>query len=171
MKQQPGISVRAVVWRRTSETRGLAPVWVSRKAYDRAAALLMKTARPPYEKQLLKARLAPLRVDLKKTARTARRATGANQDTCDYVVTPDPMPEISGMVQVWVPVRTYDALATPVLRNVKGAYARTLLRRRMAPLGLDAECKGTCYGGWCREVPVSGDESAAAYVCECSYFV
>lgn len=171
MKQQPGISIRAVVWRRTSETRGLAPVWVPRKAYDRAAALLMKTAKQPYEKQLLKARLAPLRVDLRTKARTARRATGKSQDTCDYVVTPDPMPELKGMVQVWVPVRTYDALATPVLGGVKGTYARALLRRRMAPLGLDAECKGTCYGGWCREVPVSGDESAAVYVCECSYFV
>jgi hypothetical protein len=46
-----------------------------------------------------------------------------------------------------------------------------LIRAMFAPLGIDFKCEGTCYGGWCREVPVPAELGATAYVCECSYFV
>ena len=170
MKRSSGIGARSIVWTHATATKGLAPVWVSRKAYDVVAAVLIKAAKEPYIKQLLKARLAPLRLDIRLKRRGSGRALAA-EDKCDYIVTPSPEPEISGMVPVWLPIRTYDVFADLLMPTVKGEYGRKLLRRRAAPMGLDATCGGTCGGGWCKERELPGEETSAAYVCECQYFV
>jgi hypothetical protein len=176
MKQQHDVSIhsRMVKWSLLTTTRGLSPVWVSFKAYDAAAARLLRAARGGYGKELLKTRSAPLGVDLGPMRTRLRRASSTTQDSCGYVTTPDLLTSVRGLAQVWVSAKVYDALAAGVVREAKGKYSRRLLRQRMAPLGLNARCEGSCYGGWCREKPVPPDEeelSATASVCECDYYV
>ena len=171
MKRQRNAPLRArsVRWSLVTVTRGLTPVWVSAKAYDRAAKRLLKLARDRSHKAMLKSRAAPLRLDLKRV-RASAAAAGA-QDNCSYVVVPELLGEVKGLTQVWVPTKLYDAVAAGLVRDAEDSYAKRLLRQRMAPLGVDYECQGSCYGGWCKEVELQPDELSALYVCECSYFV
>jgi hypothetical protein len=172
MKRPRTVSIHArkITWSLLTTTRGLSPVWVSAKAYDAAAKRLMKGARDRYGKALLKSRSAPLRLDL-TLMRPGTRKAPADGDNCAYVAQPELVANVSGLAQVWVRGNVYDALATGVIRDIQAKDTRQLLRRRMAPLGIDFKCEGTCYGGWCKEVPVPAELGATAYVCECSYFV
>jgi hypothetical protein len=172
MKRRRTVSIHArkITWSLLTTTRGLSPVWVSAKAYDNAAKRLMKGARDRYGKALLKSRSAPLRLDLTLVRPRTRKAS-ADGDNCQYVAQPELVANVRGLAQVWVRGKIYDALATGVIRDIQAKDTRRLLRRRMAPLGVDYKCEGTCYGGWCREVTIQPDELSAVYVCECSYFV
>lgn len=174
MKQQHDVTIHArmVKWSLLTTTKGLTPVWVSFKAYDAAAARLIRAARGGYGKELLKTRSAPLRVDLSPMRTRSRRASSTSQDSCGYVIIPDLLTSIRGLAQVWVSAKVYDALAAGV-RDTEGKYSRQLLRQRMAPLGFEAKCEGSCYGGWCREIPVppDDDETSQANTCECQYYV
>jgi hypothetical protein len=143
---------------------------VSAKAYDAVAKTLVKGVRGRYGRALLKSRSAPLRLDLTLVRRRTQTAS-ANGDNCNYVAQPELVANLKGLAQVWVRGNVYDALATGVIGDVRAQNARQLLRRRMAPLGVDYKCEGTCYGGWCREVTIQPDELSAVHVCECSYFV
>ena len=168
--QRRTVSIHAskVTWSLLTTTRGLSPVWVSAKAYDAASKRLMKGARDRYAKALLKSRSAPLRLDLTSMRPGTRTASASG---CTYVAQPELVVNIRGLAQVWVRENVYDALAAGVIRDTQTKDTRQLLRRRMAPLGVDYKCEGTCDGGWCREVTIQPDELSAVYVCECSYFV
>jgi hypothetical protein len=189
MRQQQDVSIRCrmIKWSLLATTRGLSAVWVSNKAYDAAAACFVRRVRGAHGKELLKTRSAPLRIDL-RPARTRSRRASASEDSCGYVIYPDLLNSIKGLAQVWVSVKVYDALAAGIMRDVEGKYGRELLRRRIAPVGLDARCEGSCYGGWCREVqlptefrrsrrrlssskPLPRGNDSEVFVCECSYFV
>ena|SRR5215471_3680959 len=188
MRQQRDVSIhsRMIKWSLLTTTKGLSAVWVSSKAYDVAAARLIKAARGAHGKELLKTRSAPLRIDLRPARTRARRASSTNG--CSYVVTPEVLNSIEGLAQVWVSAKVYDALAAGITQDAKNKYATQLLRRRMAPLGFNAICKGRCYGGWCKEIPMPSDiwrsprrlsaskplprgNDSAVFICECSYFV
>ena len=101
----------------------------------------------------------------KKQAR--RRAASAGTSGCKYVVEWKQLTTLTGYTQVWVPTAAYDKAAKQFIKREKSRYGKTLLRRRMAPLGVTHVCKGTCGGGWCKEVQHPG----GAFLCECSYFV
>ena len=97
----------------------------------------------------------------------SRRAAGTEPTGCQYVVAWSPLKSTRGFVQVWVPEKAYAKAAASLMKKTKDRYARSLLRRKMAPLSVIHTCSGTCDGGWCKEVePYPG-----SYVCECSYFV
>jgi hypothetical protein len=172
MKRQRRVSIHArkITWSLLTTTRGLSPVWVSAKAYDAAAKTLVKGVKDRYGRALLKSRAAPLRLDL-TLVRRRTRAASANGDNCSYVAQPELVVSPKGLAQVWVRGNVYDALAAGVIGDVQARNARQFLRRRMAPLGVDYKCEGTCYGGWCKEVTIQPDELSAVYVCECSYYV
>jgi hypothetical protein len=172
MKAQHRISIyaRKITWSILTTTRGLSPVWISAKAYDAAAKKLMKGAKDRYGKALLKSRSAPLRLDL-ALVRPRKRSASAGGYNCKYVAQPELVGNVKGLAQVWVRANIYDALATGVIHDIQARDTRQLLRRRMAPLGVDYKCEGTCDGGWCNEVLIQPDELSAVYVCECSYFV
>jgi len=172
MKGQRTVSIyaRKITWSLLTTTRGLSPVWVSAKAYDAAAKRLMKGAKDRYGKALLKSRSAPLRLDL-SVVRPRTRTASADGYNCKYVALPELVGNLKGLAQVWVRANIYDALATGVIRDIHAKDTRQLLRQRMAPLGVEYKCEGTCDGGWCNEVIVQPDELSAVYVCECSYFV
>lgn len=185
MRQQRDVSIRSrmIKWSLLTTTRGLSAVWVSFKAYDVAAAGLIRRVRGAHGKELLKTRSAPLRIDLRQVRTRSRRAS-STEDSCGYVIYPDLLNSFKGRAQVWVSAKVYDALASGIIRDAEGKYGRQLLRRRMAPLGLVAKCEGSCYGGWCREVQLPPEiwrsgraskplprDNSEVYVCECSYFV
>jgi hypothetical protein len=104
---------------------------------------------------------------MKRKTRSRRNAAAGTETGCKYEITWSPLKSTAGYVQVWVPQAQYDRAAKVLLRKTRERYARTLLRRRLAPLGVVHECKGTC-AGWCGEsaphpvVPV--------FICECKYF-
>src|SRR5262249_48122441 len=146
MRQQRGVSIhcRMIKWSLLTTTKGLSAVWVSFKAYDAAAARLIRAARGAHGKELLKTRSAPLRIDLHPVPTRAY----STEDGCTYDVTPGLLNSIEGLAQVWVSAKVYDALAAGIIiRDAEGKYGKQLLRRRMAPLGFNAVCHGNCYGG------------------------
>ena len=96
-----------------------------------------------------------------------RRKASGTATGCNYEITWSPLRSTAGYVQVWVPQKAYDRAAKVLLRKARGTYARTLLRRRLAPLGVVHVCKGTC-AGWCGESQPRPDSTAT--ICECKYF-
>jgi hypothetical protein len=103
---------------------------------------------------------------LKKKAVRASAESG-----CSFVVEWKLLKSLAGMTPVWIPDEMYKKVAKSFLTKTKGQYARRLLRARMAPIGVWHTCKGTCAGGWCKEVILQPDELSALSICECSYFV
>ena len=103
----------------------------------------------------------------KSGASRARRAPGGTATGCTYEQKWSPLTSTAGYVQVWVPEHQYEKVAKHLLKKTKDRYARMLLRQRLAPLGVDWKCTGTCEGGWCEE-HVIGENT---FVCECGYFV
>jgi hypothetical protein len=102
----------------------------------------------------------------KKKAVRASAASG-----CSFVVEWKLLTTLAGMTPVWIPDEMYKKVAASFLTKTKGKYARRLLRARMAPIGVWHTCKGTCDGGWCKEVILQPDALSALSTCECSYFV
>ena len=102
----------------------------------------------------------------KRAAPRARRATGGTSTGCSYTQSWSPLTHTRGYVQVWVREQQYEKIAKHLLKKTKDKYARTLLRQKLAPLGVDWKCTGTCEGGWCQE-HVIGENT---FVCECGYF-
>jgi hypothetical protein len=95
---------------------------------------------------------------------------------CTYTVTWKMLDSTKGLTQVWVPNKIYDRVAANFAKKARSAYAKKLLRQRMAPLSITPVCGGTCEGGWCKEIPLSGaplpkNGLSDVYVCECTYFV
>ncbi len=97
----------------------------------------------------------------------ARRPPGGAATGCTYTQQWSPLTNTRGYVQVWVREAQYEKIAKHLLKKTKDTYARTLLRQKLAPLGVDWKCTGTCEGGWCEE-HVIGENT---FVCECGYFV
>ena len=112
-----------------------------------------------------------------KQAKTAkarskqRRGASAAADSCGYTQKWTVLAKTDGYVSVWIPVKMYDKAAAAFLKTAKEKYEKKMLRQRMAPLGLDVTCQGSCYGGWCREKLIFDGGSAKLYVCECDYLV
>ena len=100
-----------------------------------------------------------------------RRAPGDTTDGCTYSVHWTLLASTKGFTQVWVPTKAYDRVAARFLKSANGSYARRLLRERMAPLGVDVKCGGSCYGGFCEEHLIFDGGSSKVYVCECGYYV
>jgi len=96
---------------------------------------------------------------------------GAEPDGCKLSVTWTLLTSTKGYTQVWVPDKMYDKAAAHFMKQAKGRYAKNLLRERMAPLGVETNCGGTCGGGWCKDRLIFDDGSSKTFVCECEYFV
>lgn len=77
----------------------------------------------------------------------------------------------AGFTQVWIPNKTYDRVAAHFVKSARERYAKKMLRARMAPLGVEPKCGGTCSGGWCEEHLIQDGGSSKVFVCECGYFV
>jgi hypothetical protein len=107
-----------------------------------------------------------LKAHPRKVRRSPEGATG-----CGYTMNWTLMDATRGYTQVWVPTKMYDKVASRFIKTAKGRYEKNLLRQRMAPLGLNPVCGGTCEGGWCKEVIIFDGGSSKVYVCECSYYV
>lgn len=95
---------------------------------------------------------------------------------CTYTVTWKMLDSTKGLTQVWVPNKVYDRVAANFAKRARSAYAKKMLLQRMAPLSITPVCGGTCEGGWCKEIPLSGaplpkNGLSDVYVCECTYFV
>jgi len=75
----------------------------------------------------------------------------------------------AGFVQVWVPIKKYDIIAKQFAKKAKGKYAKKLLRQRLASLGVDAGCVGSCSGGALCAWILIGENGAKLYVCDCWY--
>jgi hypothetical protein len=120
-----------------------------------------------------RARATKARTSLKRIRAKGRSRRTAQQQTsgCTYSVKWSVLASTRGFTQVWVPNKTYDRAAALFMKEVKGRYAKNLLRARMAPLGATPKCGGTCYGGWCKEVIIEQDDTGKTVACECSYFV
>jgi hypothetical protein len=102
-------------------------------------------------------------------SKRARRLAGdePNGGGCSYVQKWSLLGDLGGYVQVFIPRKHYDRVAKGFLKRTKDPYARKLLRSRLAPLGVEWTCTGSCYGGWCEEHELGPN----TYVCECAYFV
>ncbi|NDQ55875.1 MAG: hypothetical protein GZ088_02245 [Acidipila sp.] len=96
---------------------------------------------------------------------------GAESSGCKTSMTWTLLASVTGYSPVWVPNGMYDKAAAHFMKQTKGRYANNLLRQRMAPLGLEANCIGTCDGGWCKDRLIYDDGSSKTFVCECEYFV
>jgi hypothetical protein len=90
---------------------------------------------------------------------------------CGYSMKWSVLSSTAGFTQVWIPNKTYDRVAAHFIKSAKERYAKQMLRARMAPLGLEAKCGGTCAGGWCEEHLIQDGGSSKLFVCECGYFV
>ena len=101
----------------------------------------------------------------KRKLRFAEEPTG-----CGYSLTWSLLASTKGFTQVWVPNKLYDKIATHFKKGAKSAYAKNLLAQRMAPLGVNSKCGGTCAGGWCEEHLIFDGGSSKVFVCECGYF-
>ena len=103
----------------------------------------------------------------KRASSRARRAPGGTATGCTYTQKWSPLTNTRGYVQVWVREEHYEKVAKRLLKKTQDPYVRTLLRQKLAPLGVDWKCTGTCEGGWCQEHMISEN----VFVCECAYFV
>ena len=109
---------------------------------------------------------------LKRPRALKKKAVRASAESgCSFVVEWKLLKSLAGMTPVWIPDEMYKKVAKSFLTKTKGQYARRLLRARMTPIGVWHTCKGTCYGGWCKEVILQPDALTAVSICECSYFV
>lgn len=106
-----------------------------------------------------------------RTRASKQKARRASADTCGFVVEWKLLKSLAGMTPVWIPDRMYKKVAASFMTKAKGQYARRLLRARMAPIGVWHVCKGSCEGGWCKEVILQPDPFSALSICECQYFV
>ena len=75
------------------------------------------------------------------------------------------------MTQVWIPTKEYRRIASVFLKLTKSEETKANLRARKATIGVTHICKGTCGGGWCKEVDVPQPGESLVTACECSYFV
>lgn len=74
-----------------------------------------------------------------------------------------------GFAQVWIPVKKYDKIAKAFAKTVKDKYAKKLLLQRLAPLGVDDDCGGSCSdGAGCAWILLQ-ENGAKLYVCDCWY--
>jgi hypothetical protein len=101
-----------------------------------------------------------------KPRRALAAATG-----CGYSVQWKLLKSFAGMTPIWIPDREYKKIAASFLRKTKGEYARRMLRQRMAPIGVSLTCKGTCDGGWCKEIIEIDTPDIRVASCGCRYFV
>ena len=108
---------------------------------------------------------------VKQRPTKAKRAAAGAQDSCGYKQKWSVLDRTDGYVPVWIPAKLYDKAAAAFLKKAKEKYQKKMLRQRMAPLGLEWTCTGSCYGGWCREKMIFDGGSSHVYVCECDYFV
>jgi hypothetical protein len=72
----------------------------------------------------------------------------------------------AGLVPVWIPVKKYDKIAKEFAKTAKGKYAKKLLLQRLAPLGLDSDCGGSCSDGAPCAWILIGENGAKLYVCD-----
>jgi hypothetical protein len=109
----------------------------------------------------------------KRSSAPKKKAVRASDESgCKFVAEWKLLTSLAGMTPVWIPDEMYERVAASFLTTkAEDEYATRLLRARMAPMGVWHTCKGTCYGGWCKEVILQPDELSALSVCECSYFV
>jgi hypothetical protein len=103
---------------------------------------------------------------LKPRSRKPRRLSADAPSGCGYSLKWSLLPSTSGFTQVWIPNKKYDKAAAHFIKKAKGRYAKNLFRQRMAPLGVDYTCGGTCEGGFCQEHMIG----EGIYVCECAYY-
>jgi hypothetical protein len=109
-----------------------------------------------------------------KPARAPKKASSAEKDTCGKAKsTWTILASTKGLTQVWVPTKDYDRVAKDFIKRNKDKTLRRLLKARMAPLSLEADCKGKCDGGWCKALIIDDDREGGVlgYTCECAYFV
>lgn len=113
-----------------------------------------------------------------KTAATGRaiklprKARLAADDTgCQFVVEWKMLTSTAGMTQVWIPTKEYKRVAAGLSKLTKSEAKRANLRARKQPLGVTHVCRGTCSGGWCKEVEIPQPGASLVTVCECAYFV
>jgi hypothetical protein len=123
-----------------------------------------------------KKRSTKVRRPLKQSGKTlskVRRSLGETGGTgCSYSIKWSELISTKGFTQVWVPNDMYDKVAASFMKRSKGRkYPKSMFRARMAPLGLNVKCGGTCSGGWCQEHLIQDGGSSKLYVCECAYFV
>jgi hypothetical protein len=104
-------------------------------------------------------------------SKKCKAAAGAGATGCNYSVKWTLLANTKGYVPVWIPAKQYDKAAKYFAKRAKGGYAKNLFRQRMAPLGVEYTCGGTCDGGWCKEHEMPQGGSSALFVCECMYFV
>jgi hypothetical protein len=109
----------------------------------------------------------------KRSSAPREKAVRASEESgCKFVAEWKLLTSLEGMTPVWIPDEMYERVAASFLTTkAEDEYATGLLRARMAPMGVWHTCKGTCSGGWCKEVILQPDELSALSVCECSYFV
>jgi len=100
-----------------------------------------------------------------------RKVSSAGSDTCGYVTKWTLFPDARRCTQVWIPNKMYDKAAADFMKAAKGRREKHMLRQRMAPLGVEVSCEGSCYGGWCREKLISDGGTVKWYICECDYYV
>lgn len=102
----------------------------------------------------------------KKTAGLAAGGSG-----CTFVPEWRMLTNTKGMTQVWIPTAEYKRIAAGFAKLTASRAMRANLRARRQAIGVTHTCKGTCGGGWCKEVEIPQPELSLVTVCECSYFV
>lgn len=105
------------------------------------------------------------------SAEPSEQARAAAHSGCSFVAEWKLLDSFEGMTQVWIPDAMYEKVAASFLAKTEGDCEQRMLRARKAPIGVWHVCKGTCGGGWCKEVILQPDGLSAVSVCECSYFV
>ena len=101
---------------------------------------------------------------------SARRAQNESATGCGVVQKWSMLSNTAGYVQVWVPVKKYDAVAKDFAKKMKGKFANQMLRQRLVPLAVESVCSGTCDDGAnCAWILIRDAGSAKLYVCDCQY--
>lgn len=133
---------------------------VKSKAKDAVVALATKATR--------KSKPAVAAPVARKTgkARLAAEPTG-----CQFIVEWKMLTRTAGMTQVWIPTKEYRRVAAALAKLTRSETKRANLRARKQSIGVTHVCRGTCGGGWCKEVEIPQPEASLVTVCECAYFV
>lgn len=115
----------------------------------------------------------------KSTPAAARRGTppprkprlAAGDTGCKFVAEWKLLTSTARMTQIWIPTKEYKRVAAALLKLTQSEVAKANLRARRATIGVTHACKGTCGGGWCKEVEIPQPGASLVTVCECAYFV
>jgi hypothetical protein len=125
--------------------------------------------RKAMERKNVKSNAKPA-VAIRATKATKGRLA-AEPTGCQFDVEWRMLTSTAGMTQVWIPTKEYRRVAAALAKLTRSEAKLANLRARKQSIGVTHVCRGTCGGGWCKEVDVPQPGASLLTECQCAYFV